>query len=210
MHPSAYISGQRFFETYWDGSFEKILDIGAMDVNGSLRTVAPAGSAYLGIDLYPGPGVDQVLDDPYSYPFPDGSFDAVVSTSCLEHDTFFWLTFLEAARVVSDRGFLFFNVPSQATYHCTPDCWRFFPDAGLALEKWAERSKMPIWLVESCMLLLVENAGHIVRNPLADCVMVFSKRPDFAPPLYLCDQMLGAGWVRKGTKARLETRGFSF
>jgi hypothetical protein len=60
------------------------------------------------------------------------------------------------------------------------------------------------------MLLLLDNAGHIVRNPLADCVMVFSKRPGFVPPSYLCDQILGAGWVRKGTKANLETRGLSF
>lgn len=210
MHPSAYLSGQKFFETYWENSFKDILDIGAMDVNGSLRTVAPAGATFVGIDLYMGPGVDQVLDDPYVYPFPDGSFDAVLSTSCFEHDTFFWLTFLEAARVLSDRGFFYVNVPSQASYHCPPDCWRLFPDSGIALEQWAERSKVPIRLVESCMVLLVEHEGHIIRNPHADCVMVFSKRQGFIPQRYLCDQVLGAGWVRKGSKAPLETRGLSF
>ena len=100
MHRTAMNHGRLFFRTYVPGP-ARIVDIGAQDVNGSLRSLAPMGSDYVGVDFAGGIGVDVVLDDPYTYPFDDNSFDVCVSSSCLEHSEFFWLSFLEMVRVVA-------------------------------------------------------------------------------------------------------------
>jgi Methyltransferase domain len=184
MHTTAMQSGEMFFDHYWQPSFDRILDVGSRDVTGgagSLRGVAPRDAKYVGIDLSEGLGVDQVLDDPYVYPFPDGHFDAIVSTSCWEHDQLFWLTFLESIRVLSDRGFLYVNAPSSGPYHGYPfDHWRFYPDAGVALERWGRRMKQPVSLVES----FVTTQGV---NCFNDCVMIFTKQQGFVPDRYILD-----------------------
>jgi SAM-dependent methyltransferase len=204
MHISALQAGQKFFDAYWRSEFTGILDIGSFDVNGSLRQVSPPDAKYTGIDLGPGKGVDLVLDDPYDFPFPAGSFDMIVSTSCFEHDRLFWLTFLEAARVLSDRGFLYINAPSRAPYHFAPDRWRFFPDAGVALEYWGRRSGVAINLIESFLIPLVDvGGGQIAKNMHVDCVMMFTKARDFVPARYLCDELFGARWIRKGSNGKL-------
>lgn len=77
---------------------------------GSLREVCPAAAQYVGIDLETGKGVDLVLDDPYRYPFCDGHFDMIVSTSVLEHDPMFWLTFVEMLRVVREGGIIYSRI----------------------------------------------------------------------------------------------------
>ena len=63
MHPSALDNGGLFFDTYLNaGEALTVLDIGAQDVNGSLRARAPAACRYIGVDFAPGRGVDVVLD----------------------------------------------------------------------------------------------------------------------------------------------------
>jgi len=183
MHKTAMDTGEMFFQTYWRPGFERILDIGSRDVNGTLRSVMPGGAGYVGIDLFTGPGVDQVLTDPYRYPFEDGMFDCVVSTSCFEHDHMFWLTFIEACRVLSPVGFLYINAPSAGVYHGFPDdAWRFYPDAGVALEQWGRRMNHGVSLVESFQFDGSE--GHF-----RDFVMIFTKREGFTPDVFLGDRM---------------------
>ena len=176
MHASALDYGKRFFEIHTQARFRHVLDIGSLDINGSLRSVCPGHLAYTGIDLSPGNGVDVVLSDPYVYPFPDGHFDMIVSTSCFEHDPLFWITFLECARVLAPGGVFYINAPSNGFYHGHPfDHWRFFPDAGLALQQWAKRSGIEIELLES--FTGERRAGEFWN----DFVMVFRK-PDGTPP----------------------------
>jgi hypothetical protein len=44
------------------------------------------------------------------------------------------------ARVVKSGGFIYLNAPSNGYVHNHPlDIWRFYPDAGIALEKWAKK-----------------------------------------------------------------------
>ena len=193
MHPTALESGHLFFACYWRNEFKRILDVGALDVNGSLRTVAPAGAEFTGIDMVSGEGVDVVLGDPYTYPFPDAHFDAVISTSCWEHDAMFWLTFLECLRVLSPRGLLYVNAPSSGGYHGYPlDHWRFYPDAGIALEMWGRRMLQPVRLVESFVTSLRVDEFN-------DCVMVFSKDLAFRPHCYIQDSRPAVFNARKGT-----------
>jgi SAM-dependent methyltransferase len=195
MHTSAFVLGKRFLEIYATEPAGRILDVGSRDVNGTLRPAAPKHYEYVGIDLEEGSGVDLVLRDPYAYPFPGKHFDAVVSTSTFEHDKFFWLTFLECCRVLSDRGFLYINTPSNGSYHGYPhDYWRCYPDAALALQDWGQRMLQPIFLVESFI-------GPQYESEWNDAVMIFARDPAFRPARYLSDEIAYAHNIRHGAEA---------
>lgn len=169
MHPSALQAGRLFFELYCGPRNVSVLDVGSMDVNGTLRGFAAAGCHYVGADLEPGNGVDVVLASAHKLPFEAESFDAVVSTSCFEHDRFFWLTFLECIRVLRKGGYFYLNVPSNGVYHRYPvDCWRFYPDAGLALAEWARHQGLQAEVVESFLLNQIDDIWN-------DFVCVFER-----------------------------------
>ncbi|WP_222623092.1 class I SAM-dependent methyltransferase, partial [Ramlibacter cellulosilyticus] len=151
MHPSALNFGKLFYEAYCSTLQGAVVhDVGAQNVNGSLRDVLPPHLGYVGVDFVAGKGVDIVLEDPYRLPFADESLDVIVCSSCFEHSQFFWLVFLEMLRVLKPQGLLYINVPSNGTIHRYPvDCWRFYPDAGRALEAWAARNGQTTMLLES-------------------------------------------------------------
>ena len=149
MHTTSFENARRFFETYRiEGG--SIIEIGSQDVNGSIRQCAPTDCQYTGLDFQAGKGVDIVIEDPYSLPLASDSCDICVTTSCLEHSELFWLSFLEMVRIVRNGGLIYINVPSNGTFHRYPvDCWRFYPDAGLALQHWAQRSGQSVTMLES-------------------------------------------------------------
>lgn len=170
MHKTAMEHGKLFFDTYvGDRSGLRIVEIGAQDVNGSIRTYAAPGNEYVGVDFVETHGVDVVLEDPYRLPFDDGSFDVCVTSSCMEHSEFFWLLFLEIMRIVKPTGVTYINVPSNGVVHQWPvDCWRFYPDSGLALQNWANRNGMNVALLESFI-------GRQRKSLWNDFVAVFAK-----------------------------------
>lgn len=176
MHDTAMKFGKLFFDVYIDSAkTQKIADIGAQDVNGSLRKFAKANFEYVGVDFVEGKGVDVVITDPYKLPFPDDTFDAVVCSSCFEHSEFFWLTFMELARVTKPDGLIYLNVPSNGAFHRYPvDCWRFYPDSGRALQNWANRNGMNVAMLESF-------TGSQEYSMWNDFVAVFVKDKKFAP-----------------------------
>lgn len=173
MHPSAMKNGDYFFQRYIryvrSENPIKVVDIGAQNVNGSLKEVCPPQCEYIGVDFVAANGVDVVLDDPYSLPFADNSIDVVVSSSCFEHSEMFWVLFLEVLRVLKPHGLLYLNVPSNGSFHRYPvDCWRFFPDSGKALLRWAQRNGVNAELIESFVSLQQVNVWN-------DFVAVFIK-----------------------------------
>jgi SAM-dependent methyltransferase len=175
MHDTAMLIGRKFFETYMGGAKgQSIVDIGAQDVNGSLRSVAPPDNAYTGVDFAQGEGVDVILEDPYVFPFADETFDAAVCSNCLEHSEFFWLTFMEILRILKPSGLLFITVPANAAVHRYPvDCWRFYPDSGMALERWARRNGLKPALLESF-------TGKQMAGLMNDFTAVYVKDEAFA------------------------------
>ncbi len=200
MHTTIYKIGQLFFETYWKPSYARILDIGSYDVNGTLRDFKPASAEYLGIDLAKGPGVDLVLDDPYSYPFPDGYFDVILSTSCFEHDPMFWETFRECCRVISNIGVIYINAPSGGVYHpYSHDFWRFYPDAGIGLENWSRRSGRGVRLVESFM----DYWGPLTDARWTDFTGIFTKDPTLTVSPALWERVPNCSDVRVGSLSPL-------
>lgn len=170
MHTTAYDTGRLFFQTYAQPHHVTCLDVGSYDVNGSLRSLAPPHMKYVGVDMAAGPGVDIVLQDPHKLPFVDNWFDLIVSSSCFEHDSMFWLTFLECVRVLKPQGVLYISAPSNGTFHAYPkDNWRFYPDSGQALVSWAHKQGVSAFLVESFLTL------QRAEGQWNDCVMIFSK-----------------------------------
>ena len=179
VHQTAYALGGAFIESYWSESFSRVLDVGSLNVNGTLRDFAPAGAEYMGVDLAPGPGVDLVIADPHKLPLADNAYDLIVSTSCFEHDPLFWLTFLEMVRVAKPGGFIYINAPSNGFYHAYPfDCFRFYPDSARGLAEWAGLNGTPVRLVESFM---EAKKG----DQWTDMVMIFGKGETLAPPVSL-------------------------
>lgn len=154
MHKSAMENAHRFFSVYGKPFLGRenvrVVEIGAQDVNGTLRDACPKGFSYTGVDFCAGKGVDVVLDDPYQLPFADAEIDIVVSSSCFEHSEMFWLLFLEIMRVLKPAGLFYLNAPSNGSFHRYPvDCWRFYPDSGRALANWARRNKHDALCLES-------------------------------------------------------------
>jgi len=126
----------------------KVLEVGSADFNGGYRQVLNLLEChYTGVDLEPGEGVDIVLEDPYVLPFPDSSFDIVVTGQTLEHADFFWRTFSEICRVASPTGVVIVLVPSAGGAHRYPiDSYRFMPDAMASLAKHAGVTLVESWI----------------------------------------------------------------
>lgn len=170
VHRTAIANAKLFFDTYVQPLGKvSIVEIGSQNVNGSIRESFGPDVNYIGVDFADAPGVDVVLTDPYSLPFQDDEIDIVVSSSCFEHSEFFWLSFLEAVRIVRPGGLIYLNAPSNGPVHGYPvDCWRFYPDSGRALANWAVRMKQDVVLLES--YTSDQNGGY-----LNDFVAVYLK-----------------------------------
>jgi SAM-dependent methyltransferase len=167
MHPSCFISALLFFNFLHDflvptGSGDavtppaekvelRVLDIGAADINGNnfdaIHETLFYGLnstfllRYFGLDIEAGYNVD-VVRDPNAEKLwdQDEVFDVIISSNCFEHDDFFWETFLKIAAALKPGGFILLVAPSTQPMHRYPvDNWRFYPDSGLALAKYARK-----------------------------------------------------------------------
>lgn len=95
---------------FLDGA--RILEVGSYDVNGSMRSIFGNASRYVGVDLTEGPGVD-IVSFGHELEEPDGSFDAVFSGECFEHDPHWRDTFTKMVRLTSDGGLVAFTCASK-------------------------------------------------------------------------------------------------
>lgn len=138
MHPSAFQDAERFVRRYLNRDVQTIIvDVGAMDVNGTLRPLFDATSwTYYGLDFADGPNVDIVVDRPYQWEkirghegIVDASVDVVVCTQTLEHCPQPWWLLREIARIVRPKGLVYLCAPNAIPFHEYPiDCWRIWPD----------------------------------------------------------------------------------
>jgi hypothetical protein len=180
MHNSALKTSKLFFDNYYLQKEKSLFvcEIGSQIIRtspiGTIRDMVPQKSVYVGLDFEKGEGVDIVLEDPYKYPFNDNTFDFVVSSSCFEHSEMFWLSFLEGMRILKPTGVMYCNAPSSnMPYHTFPvDCWRFYPDAGKALETWGKYSGINLKLLES---YIVKPNYQEIDDYVADWVSIFIK-----------------------------------
>lgn len=144
MHQSSYDKMQAFRQRYLDERRHEplqILDLGSQDVNGSYRPLFEEPRwVYRGLDMHPGANVDVLLHRPYVWrELASNSADVLISGQAFEHISYFWISILEVARVLTPGGLCCILAPSSGPEHRYPvDCWRFYPDGLHALATFAQ------------------------------------------------------------------------
>lgn len=129
MHDSVLVFGQAAITTA-DIVGKRVIEVGSMNVNGSLREhVESLGpSSYVGIDFSAGNGVDVVCDakDLVDH-FGIDSFDVVISTEMLEHAKD-WRGAISAMKQVLVPGGLLVLTARGPGFplHGFPDDWHRF------------------------------------------------------------------------------------
>ncbi len=108
----------------------RVLEVGAYDVNGSVRTIAvrQLPAEYVGVDVVPGPGVDRlVAAEQVLATYGHGRFDAVLSTEMLEHVVDWRAVVANLKGVLAPGGVLLITTRSPGFgYHPHPvDTWRY-------------------------------------------------------------------------------------
>ena len=86
----------------------KVVEMGSLDINGTVRDFFTEPAQYVGIDVGPGPGVDLVVSGA-DYDAPDESFDVAVSAECFEHNPVWLGTFRNMIRLTKPDGLILFT-----------------------------------------------------------------------------------------------------
>ena len=109
---------------------KRVLEVGSLDVNGSVRgdIMALGPAEYIGIDIRPGPGVDVICDaGDLVARFGEDAFDLVISTELLEHARDWRRIVSNIKRVTKPGGVLIVSTRSYGVdFHRRPfDYWRY-------------------------------------------------------------------------------------
>lgn len=97
-----------FFPSYFQR--KKVLEIGSLDINGSVRRFFE-DCDYMGIDIGPGPKVDQVCCGE-DFPGKAKQFDVVISTEVFEHAEDWDLILLNMLRLMKRDGIIMISCAS--------------------------------------------------------------------------------------------------
>jgi SAM-dependent methyltransferase len=106
---------------YFKGT--KVLEVGSLNINGSVRQFFEPDQ-YIGCDLGEGAGVDIVCRG-HELPYPNESFDVVISCECFEHDRHWEKTFQKMIDLVRKGGLVIFSCatigrPEHGTTRTSP------------------------------------------------------------------------------------------
>lgn len=173
MCSSACLDFGRTKLTKADIAGKRIIEIGAVDINGSMRPDIEAlgPSQYLGIDIAHGPGVDEIcsvydLVERYGVE----SFDIAISSEMMEHVHDWRKAISQMKRILRPGGVLLITTRSHGfPYHDFPfDYWRYELDDMRAIF-----SDMTIEALESDTMdpgvfVMARKPENFVENDLSD------------------------------------------
>lgn len=143
----------KFVETHDQPT--RVLEVGSKHVSpgyGQLRQIIIPKKEYIGIDMSAGEGVDRVIDGhDIRKEFEKESFDLVVTSDTLEHDSAFWVTVDNMKWALQPEGWMIITVPSiQCSFHGWPkDYWRFMPQGLEEMFEGFENVNIEVFSVES-------------------------------------------------------------
>lgn len=110
----------------------RVLEVGSLDVNGSVKKYFEDATEYIGIDAIKGPGVDKIVNAHNILKhWKPGTFDTVLCLEMLEHDNAPWVTIEIFRKVVKKNGILIVTTPTFGfPLHRYPkDYFRYGEDA---------------------------------------------------------------------------------
>lgn len=116
---------REFVASHADKLTGKVLEVGSLNVNGSIRDIVPIDT---GIDFREGEGVDFVCRAEHlADHFIPNHFDSVVSTETLEHIEHWKEALTAISRVVKPGGWWVFTMASmrKGLHNYPNDYWRF-------------------------------------------------------------------------------------
>jgi len=124
------------FPSFFEGG--KVLEIGSLNINGSVRNLFSNSDEYVGCDLGTGLGVDLVCAG-HELPFDDGYFDTTISCECFEHDKHWRKTFQKMVDLTKKGGLIVFSCattgrPEHGTTRTSPADAPFTNDYYMNLE----------------------------------------------------------------------------
>lgn len=94
-----------------------VLEIGSLNINGTVRDFFEDTPIYIGIDLIEGLGVDLVCaGKDYEFKPGDEGWDMVISTECFEHDKDWKETFQNMINLTHDGGMVLFTCASTGRH----------------------------------------------------------------------------------------------
>jgi SAM-dependent methyltransferase len=143
---------KRHFPRYFKDA--RVLEVGSLDINGTIRS-SFTGCPYVGVDVAPGKGVDEVCQG-QDVSYPSNHFDVVVSCACMEHNPFWAETMSNMFRMAKPNGLVIMTCATtgfeehgttRTTAHNSPLTvgigWEYYRnlgvadlEAGLNLEGW--------------------------------------------------------------------------
>jgi SAM-dependent methyltransferase len=148
MHPSCLAWCKRIIDDNGLASL-RTLEVGSMNINGTVRQFFTG--PYWGIDITPGPMVDQVQDAEDLSDMP--TYEVVISTEVLEHVRRPWRAMQEMADVCEPGG----HVIITARGYDERGCWEVH---GFPQDYWR--------VSHGAMQVMAEDAGLTVQEITAD------------------------------------------
>lgn len=200
-----------------------MLEVGSLDVNGSLRAHLQAfrPASYLGVDITQGPGVDEVCDaGALLERFGPDRFDIVVTTEMLEHVRDWSRVLTNLKGVLKPGGILVLTTRSPGfPYHGFPhDFWRYEVDemgrlfadfqiedlrpdpmqAGVFIRARKPLDYRPADLSDIRLLSMVTGKPQRVNDPAVD------GQPWWSPPVRFLRAIGVFGWIPASFKIRVQ------